>query len=72
MPCAEASKAPPIDEPGAIAMPATIGISSPPNRAPTPCVVQRLQPTLGPMNPNATPASANHTSPSVRLPRPLT
>jgi hypothetical protein len=71
-PSAAAMNAPLTDEPGRIAQPAAIGIRSPANSAPTPCVVQRPQPTLGPMKLTATPRRPNQTRQSVRFPRPLT
>ena len=42
------------------------------NSAPIPWVVQRPQPTFGPMNPTATPISAHSERQSVSAPRPLT
>ena len=47
-------------------------MSSAANSAPIPWVVQRPQPTLGPMNPTATPISAHTERQSVSAPRPLT
>ena len=47
-----------MPEPGFIAQPARIGMISAANSAPIPWVVQRPQPTFGPMNPTATPSSA--------------
>ena len=72
VPAAVYAKAPPGDAPGRSVQPATIGIRRPANTAPTRWVVQRPQPTFGPMNPTATPPSAHSARMSVSSPLPLT